>query len=231
MLHVALVTFPGTNREHDMVDALHHNNIHNITFISHKETYIPDVDLIILPGGFSFGDYLRSGAMAARSPIMDAIKEHAEKGTAIMGVCNGFQILTESGLLPGALLCNKTMHFICKTVTLRVETTRSLFTSSYTSGHVLRIPVAHHDGCYFADDATIKQLEDENRIVFRYSDQEGNISDASNINGSCHNIAGILNKKGNILGMMPHFENATLPFQKSQDGNRLFMSMIESLKA
>lgn len=176
--------------------------------IWHGDTELPEVDLIVVPGGFSYGDYLRSGAMAAHSPIIREVKERADKGVYVLGVCNGFQILTETGLLPGALMRNAGLKFICKDVHLRIERNDTPFTQGYQKGEVIRVPVAHHDGNYFADDDTLKMLEDDNRVAYRYAGPDGVVDDANNPNGSRNNIAGILNKRGTILGMMPHPEDA-----------------------
>jgi phosphoribosylformylglycinamidine synthase len=187
----------------------------------HGDADLPDgLDFIALPGGFSYGDYLRSGAMAARSPVMQAVIDAANRGVPVLGVCNGFQVLTESGLLPGALMRNASQNFICRTVPLKVENNQSLFTSAYEAGSVIRIPVAHHDGNYFADEATLDRLEGEGRVAFRYVDR---------VNGSVRDIAGILNEAGNVLGMMPHPERAIEKAHGSSDGRALFESAIRSL--
>ncbi len=199
------------------------------SLIWHKETDLGSPDLIVLPGGFSYGDYLRCGAMAAHSPIMKEVIAHAERGTRILGVCNGFQMLIETRLLPGALLRNKTLKFICKNVHLRTETGESEFTAKLGKGKVINVPVAHGDGNYFANDAIIKELEDGDRIAFRYCDENGAISEEANINGSTQNIAGILNKRKNILGMMPHPENATQNWQDNKSGAAMFESIVEAL--
>ncbi|WP_350334811.1 phosphoribosylformylglycinamidine synthase subunit PurQ [Coralliovum pocilloporae] len=216
----AVILFPGSNRERDMLYALEQISGHRPQTVWHTETEIPDVDLIVLPGGFSYGDYLRSGAIAARSPVMDALRAKADAGVRVLGVCNGFQMLTEAGLLPGALMRNKDLKFVCREVKLEVANADTLFTRSYTQGQILRCPVAHHDGNYFAEDDIIRQLEDQNRVAFRYAD-------GTNPNGSINNIAGILNERGNVLGMMPHPENLIEDLQGGTDGRGLFASALD----
>jgi phosphoribosylformylglycinamidine synthase len=187
----------------------------------HRESELPaDIDFIALPGGFSYGDYLRSGAMAARSPIMRAVKDAAGRGLPVIGICNGFQVLTEAGLLPGALMRNAGLSFVCRPVPLRVENSQSLFTSQYDSGETVTFPVAHHDGNYQADEATLDRLEDEGRVAFRYLDE---------VNGSARRIAGILNDTGNVLGLMPHPERAIEPAHGGTDGRRLFEGLLETV--
>tara|TARA_B100001540_G_scaffold278085_1_gene266006 strand:- start:754 stop:1395 length:642 start_codon:yes stop_codon:yes gene_type:complete len=195
----------------------------------HQESELPDVDLVALPGGFSYGDYLRCGAMAARSHIMKAIVDHGNQGKYVFGVCNGFQVLTETGLLPGALMRNRNLKFICKDVTLKVENNDSVFTRQYQHGQLINIPIAHHDGNYFADADTLKRLEDNNQIAVRYVDHNGEATKAANPNGSQHNIAGILNKKGNVLGMMPHPERLIEDALGGTDGRGFFESLMHSL--
>ncbi|MBO34564.1 MAG: phosphoribosylformylglycinamidine synthase I [Rhodospirillaceae bacterium] len=207
-MKAAVILFPGSNRERDMVMALENSVGEKPYEIWHGDTELPEVDLIVVPGGFSYGDYLRSGAMAAHSPIIREVKDRADQGVYVLGICNGFQILTETGLLPGALMRNAGLKFICKDVHLKVERTDTPFTENYEPGQVILVPVAHHDGNYFADDDTLKELEDENRVAYRYCGPDGQVEDAYNINGSRHNIAGIYNKRGTILGMMPHPEDA-----------------------
>lgn len=225
----AVVTFPASNCDRDMFDALEKITGKTPHKIWHQDNEIPDVDLIALPGGFSFGDYLRCGAMAARSPSIRAIREHADRGGYVIGVCNGFQVLTEMGLLPGALMRNASLKFVCKTVQLKVENADSVFTNQYTKGQVIDIPVAHHDGNYFAEESTLNELEDTGRIAFRYVDASGNATDDANPNGSQHNIAGILNKRGNILGMMPHPERLIEDAQGGTDGRGFFESILNRL--
>jgi len=217
----AYVTFPGSNCDRDMATALEKISGTAPTRIWHGDSELPDrLDLIALPGGFSYGDYLRSGAMAAHSPIMRAVKDAADRGVPVLGVCNGFQVLTEAGLLPGALMRNAGQTFICRTVPLRVENSQSLFTAGYEAGQVIRIPVAHHDGNYFADEDTLDRLEGEGRVAFRYVEA---------CNGSRRDIAGVLNKAGNVLGMMPHPERAIEEDHGGTDGRALFESAIKGL--
>ncbi len=195
----------------------------------HRETSLPDaVDLILIPGGFSYGDYLRTGAMAARSPIMRDVVAAAERGVPVLGICNGFQILTEAGLLPGALMRNARLKFICKFVHLRVETSDSLFTRRYNAGAVIRVPVAHGDGNYFADDETLARLKGDGRVAFRYCMVDGDDAETASPNGSIDRIAGILNERRNVLGLMPHPENATDPLTGSIDGRPMFDGLVEA---
>ena len=228
-MKTAILVFPGTNREHDMAAAVRSVSGKDPMMVWHAETEIPEADLIILPGGFSYGDYLRSGAIAARSPIVADLLEKAKQGVRILGVCNGFQILTETGILPGALMRNAGLTFICKETKLRVERDDTIFTSSYKKGQVMRCPVAHHDGNFFADDDTLKMLEDEGRVLFRYCDAAGEASAEANINGSRNNIAGIMNARGTILGMMPHPENLIEDLHGGHDGRGLFESLLEKV--
>jgi phosphoribosylformylglycinamidine synthase I len=221
-MKTAVVLFPGSNRDKDMLDALAYSTGEQPQKVWHTETDLPACDLIVIPGGFSFGDYLRCGAIAARSPIMRDVIAKANNGVAVFGVCNGFQILIEAGLLPGALMRNASLNFICKETCLEVTSTQSLFTSQFAAGEIIRCPVAHGDGNYTVTEDQLKMLQDEDRIAFRYAE-------GYNANGSTDSIAGILNSKRNVLGMMPHPENYVLPHQSSQDGARLFRNMIESL--
>jgi phosphoribosylformylglycinamidine synthase subunit PurQ / glutaminase len=216
----AVIVFPGSNCDRDMAVALRDATGREPTMVWHRDTELPDVDLVAVPGGFSYGDYLRSGAMAARSPIMRDVIDKANKGVAVLGVCNGFQILTEMGLLPGALMRNANLSFICRDVDLVVENAQTMFSSRYDQGSTVRIPVAHHDGNYFADEATLDRLEGEGRVVFRY---------AQACNGSRRDIAGIVNDAGNVLGMMPHPERLVQPEQGGTDGKRLFEGLVEAL--
>ena len=217
----AVVTFPGSNCDRDMAVALEQVSGTAPYRVWHGEAELPEgLDFVALPGGFSYGDYLRSGAMAARSPIMRAVVRAAERGVPVLGVCNGFQVLTETGLLPGALMRNAGQTFVCRTVPLRVETSQSLFTSGYEAGQTIQVPVAHHDGNYFADEGTLDRLEGDGRVAFRYGDA---------VNGSRRQIAGVLNEAGNVLGMMPHPERAIDPAHGGSDGRRLFESAIGSL--
>lgn len=221
----AVITFPGSNCDRDMAVALEQASGSPAIRVWHGDADLPDnLDFIAIPGGFSYGDYLRCGAMAAKSPIMRAIVAAAGRGVPVLGVCNGFQVLTESGLLPGVLMRNAQLTFVCRTVPLKVENSHSLFTAGYQSGEVINLPVAHHDGNYFADDATLDMLEGDGRIAFRY---------AANPNGSQRDIAGILNGSGNVLGMMPHperaIEPAAHPALGGEDGRRLFESAFGAL--
>jgi phosphoribosylformylglycinamidine synthase len=217
----AVVTFPGSNCDRDLAVALEQISGTAPYRVWHGDADLPDrLDFIALPGGFSYGDYLRSGAMAARSPIMQAVVRAAERGVPVLGVCNGFQVLTEAGLLPGALMRNAGQTFVCRAVPLKVETSQSLFTAGYEVGQTVRFPVAHHDGNYFADEATLDRLEGEGRVAFRYADQ---------VNGSRRDIAGVLNEAGNVLGMMPHPERAIEPEHGSSDGRALFESAVQAL--
>lgn len=195
------------------------------TIVWHRDTEIPKTDLIVVPGGFTYGDYLRSGAMAAHSPILGQVKLRADAGVPVLGVCNGFQILTETGLLPGALMRNAKLKFICRDVHLKVVNNSSIFTRAYKLGDVARVPVAHGDGNYFADKGTLKRLADDDRIAFYYCNEAGAVTDEANPNGSQDNIAGILNEKGNVLGMMPHPENATAELFGGMDGSPLFRAL------
>ncbi len=217
----AVITFPGSNCDRAMAVALEQISGTAPLRIWHGDAELPErLDFIALPGGFSYGDYLRSGAMAANSPIMRSVVEAAKRGVPVLGVCNGFQVLTESGLLPGALMRNAGQTFICRTVALTVENNQSLFTGGYEAGETIRIPVAHHDGNYFADETTLDRLEGDGRVAFRYAEA---------CNGSRRDIAGILNAEGNVLGMMPHPERAIEPEHGSDDGRRLFEGAINAL--
>ena len=222
-MKTAVIVFPGSNCDRDLAVALEQVTGRAPAMIWHKETELPDgVDFIGIPGGFSYGDYLRSGAMAARSPIVRAVVNAANRGVPVLGVCNGFQVLTESGLLPGALMRNAGLNFVSRPVTLTVENSQSLFTSGYDSGETIRIPVAHHDGNFQADDATLDRLEGSGRVAFRYAEQ---------VNGSARRIAGILNDAGNVLGMMPHPERAIEAAHGCSDGRRLFEGLLETVNA
>jgi phosphoribosylformylglycinamidine synthase len=214
-----VIVFPGSNCDHDAFYAVSSNLGQKAEFIWHDSATLGDVDAVILPGGFSYGDYLRCGAIAKFSPVMRAVKEFAADGGLVLGVCNGFQILVEAGLLPGALIRNRSLKFVCRDVHLRVQTTSSPFTGSAERGEILRVPIAHGEGCYYADDRTLDELEAEDRIVFRYLD---------NPNGSLRDIAGILNAERNVMGMMPHPERAADPLMGSTDGLAVLNSMIRS---
>ena len=225
----AIIIFPGTNRDSDMVMALEKVSGKTPHKVWYNETDLPDADLYVLAGGFAYGDYLRAGAMAARAPVIRALADRASEGAAVLGVCNGFQILTEIGLLPGALMRNSKLKFICRNLDVRVDETGSIFTKKYQPGQKLSFPVAHNDGKYFVDAATLDQLEEQNRIAFRYVNATGKIKPDGNPNGSVANIAGILNKEKNVLGLMPHPENATDSKLGGTDGYALFQSIVENL--
>ncbi len=227
----AIVIFPGTNRERDVAIALKHATGHRPALLWHRETELPDVDLVVLPGGFSHGDYLRCGAMAALSPIMPALHEFAARGGHILGICNGFQILTEAGLLPGALLRNASLRFISRDCHLRVERAGTVFTRHYQLGQVFRAPMAHGDGNYFAAPDTLKALEDEGRVAFRYVTAHGETAPEANPNGSIDSIAGIYSANLRVLGLMPHPEDLVDPLIGGTDGKKLFGGLTESLAA
>lgn len=217
----AVITFPGSNCDRDMAVAVENVCGGEVFRVWHGDASLPEnLDFIALPGGFSYGDYLRSGAMAARSPVMQAVIAAANRGVAVLGVCNGFQVLTEAGLLPGALMRNAGIRFVCREVALKVENNSSIFTSRYMKDQRITIPVAHHDGNYFADDATLDRIEGEGRVAFRYAEE---------VNGSARNIAGVLNEKGHVLGMMPHPERFIEKAQGGIDGRALFESVVRSL--
>jgi phosphoribosylformylglycinamidine synthase I len=216
----AVIVFPASNCDRDAATALEDMTGQKPAMVWHQDSQLPDVDLVVLPGGFSYGDYLRCGAMANQSSVMKAVKAHAEKGGAVLGICNGFQVLTESGLLPGALMRNAGLKFVCKPVTLSVEETQSAFTRKYDKGQSVTFPVAQGEGNYYADDGTLNRLEGEGRVMFRYK---------ANPNGSARDIAGILNEKRNVLGLMPHPERVVDPATGGTDGRALFQSLIEAL--
>ena len=224
-----VVVFPGSNCDHDAYHVVKHVLGCEARFIWHKESALGNVDAIILPGGFSYGDYLRTGAIARFSPVMQEVIKFANDGGPVIGICNGFQILLECGLLPGAMLRNRSLQFVCKHVHLRVANTQTRFTSRYPASSVVRIPVAHGEGNYFADDETIRSLQENNQIVFQYADSDGVVADEWNPNGSLLNIAGIMNRRGNVLGMMPHPERAADPALGSVDGQPLFESIVHSI--
>jgi phosphoribosylformylglycinamidine synthase subunit PurQ / glutaminase len=228
-MKASVIVFPGTNREHDIADVLTAVSGKPAKLVWHAESTVPQSDLIVLPGGFSYGDYLRTGAMAAHSPIMRDVIAKAKAGVPVLGVCNGFQILCETGLLPGVLQRNASLKFICKDVWLRVENTSTLYTSKYQKGEVAQMICAHGDGNYFADATTLDRLEGENRVVFRYADKTGRITAEANANGAQRNIAGICDPTGRILGMMPHPENACEAALGSTDGRAMFESLCEAL--
>ncbi|MGY6530503.1 MAG: phosphoribosylformylglycinamidine synthase subunit PurQ [Cyanobacterium sp.] len=220
-----IVVFPGSNCDRDIAMVTEGVLNQPTRFVWHQDTDIDDLDIIVVPGGFSYGDYLRCGAIARFSPIMNSIIKHAEAGKLVLGICNGFQVLTEAGLLPGALIRNRDLHFICDQVPVKVEHNNSIWTKNYSSEEVICLPIAHGEGNYYADEDTLKELEDNNQILFRYSSQTGETNNQSNPNGSCHNIAGISNKKGNVLGMMPHPERASDDTLGFIDGKALFAGL------
>ena len=222
-MKAAVIVFPGSNCDRDLAVAIREIGGTAPTMVWHGDSELPDgLGLIAVPGGFSYGDYLRSGAMAARSPIMRAVSDAAARGVPVLGVCNGFQVLTEAGLLPGALMRNAGIDFVCRDVSLTVDNAQSLFTSGYDAGEQITVPVAHHDGNYVADDATLDRLEGEGRVAFRYGE---------NVNGSARNIAGLLNAEGNVLGMMPHPERRIEAAHGGSDGRRLFERLLEKVLA
>jgi phosphoribosylformylglycinamidine synthase I len=226
----AVLVFPGINRERDMARALKRISGNAPAMVWHAETSLPEgTDLVVVPGGFSYGDYLRCGAIAARAPVMDAVRDHAAKGGLVLGVCNGFQILCEGGLLPGVLMRNARLRFICKDVHLRVERSDSAFTRGYNAGQVIRVPVAHGEGNYEADEETLKRLEGDGRVLYRYCSAEGAVDEDANINGAAHSIAGIVNERGNVLGMMPHPENHVESIMGCTDGRGLFAGLVAHL--
>ncbi len=225
-----VVMFPGSNCDHDAYHVISKVIGQPVDFIWHKDTELDGFDAIILPGGFSYGDYMRTGAIARFSPVMTPLKQFAADGGLVIGICNGFQILCEAGLLPGALLRNRGLKYICEHVNLRVEQTDTPYTGCYKEGDVLSVPIAHGEGNYFCDDATLAELERERRVIFRYSEPNGDISDAANPNGSRNNIAGICNRERNVLGMMPHPERASEGALLSKDGRAVFLSMADYLR-
>ncbi len=226
----AVIVFPGSNRDRDMIAALEKITGSRPAVVWHADSDMPPADLIVLPGGFSYGDYLRSGAIAARAPIMRAVAERAQAGVPVLGICNGFQILCEAGLLPGVLMRNASLRFVCREVHLRVETADTLFTDRYAKGQVLRCPVAHGDGNYRCDDDTLARLTGNDRVAFRYVDAAGARTADANPNGSIDDIAGILNDKRNVLGMMPHPEDLIEDAQGGTDGRGLFESVLGALE-
>lgn len=226
----AVLVFPGINRERDMARTLRLVSGREPAMVWHADTALPaGTDLVVIPGGFSYGDYLRCGAIAARAPIMDAVRAHAAGGRLVLAVCNGFQIACEAGLLPGVLMRNSTLKFICKDVHLRVERNDSIYTHRYRRGEVVRFPIAHKDGSYFADDQTLQRLEGEGLVAFRYSDPSGAITPDANPNGSRNNIAGIYNASGTVLGLMPHPERLADAPLGGTDGAKMFLSLVETL--
>ncbi|MBX4335557.1 phosphoribosylformylglycinamidine synthase subunit PurQ [Bartonella raoultii] len=219
-MKTAIIQLPGLNRDRDMITALRHITGIEPLKIWQTESTIPDVDVIIIPGGFSYGDYLRCGAIGARTPVLQAVREKAQKGITIIGICNGFQILIEAGLLPGTLMRNTSLKFVCREIKLEVMNNKTRFSRYYSKGQIIRCPIAHHDGNYFIDTETLKKMEDNEQIVFRYTEN-------TNPNGSMKNIAGIINETGNILGMMPHPENFIEDAHGGSDGRLLFQSALD----
>ena len=228
-MNFAVLQFPASNCDQDSRHVLKNVLGHSARYLWHKETSVGDADAVIVPGGFSYGDYLRCGAIARFSPIMQAVQQFAANGGLVLGICNGFQVLCEAGLLPGALIRNRSLQFRCEQVYLKTATTRSPFTNNIPDGQVLRIPIAHGEGCYFADEDTLTELVKDQRILFQYCDRQGELTEASNPNGSVRNIAGICNEARNVGGMMPHPERASEASLGSEDGRLIFESMIASL--
>lgn len=226
-----VIVFPGSNCDHDAYHVISKHVGQPVDFIWHRETDLSTYDAVIIPGGFSYGDYLRAGALARFSPVMDSVKKFAQSGRFVLGICNGFQILCEAGLLPGALIRNRDLHFICEHVFVRVATNDTPFTNELSPGAVLRLPIAHADGNYICDDVTFAELKRDNRIVFNYCDQDGNITATANPNGSLGNIAGICNAGRNVLGLMPHPERACEDLLGSSDGREVFSSLAATLAA
>jgi phosphoribosylformylglycinamidine synthase I len=228
-VRIGVVTFPGSNCDEDVRKAVRLVTGRDAVALWHKETDLRGVDAVILPGGFSYGDYLRAGAIARFSPILRAVTEFADAGGYVLGICNGFQILCEAHLLPGALVRNRSLKFVCRTVRVRVENAATPFTSAYAPGEILRMPVAHGEGNYVADPETLDRLEAEGRVVFRYVDERGEPTEEANPNGSARNIAGIVNERGNVMGMMPHPERAVSELLGSRDGLGVFRSLVRAL--
>lgn len=225
----AVVVFPASNCDRDVARALHTVTGVEPEMVWHADPQLPDVDLIVLPGGFSYGDYLRCGAMASKTTIMSDVVRRAHEGTLVLGICNGFQILLETGLLPGAMLPNADLKFVCRDVFLSTERTDTAFTRCYEPGSVLRVPVAHHEGNYYASPQQLDELQHNNQIVFRYTNEPKKLTPNANPNGSARDIAGLINSKGNVLGMMPHPERVVEPLQGGTDGAPLFQSLLEAL--
>lgn len=229
-MKVGVLRFPGSNCDQDCIYALNSFDGCTADYVWHKDSSLKNLDAVVVPGGFSYGDYLRCGAIARFSPIMKAVKEFAASGGPVIGICNGFQILCESGLLPGALVRNRDLHFLCEHVYLRIEQTDTPFTHAFEKGDVVRVPIAHGEGCYSADENTLRKLNDERRVIIRYCDADGTSTDASNPNGSQENIAGICNEGRNVFGLMPHPERACDPLLGSTDGRHFFQSLLTSPK-
>jgi phosphoribosylformylglycinamidine synthase len=228
-LKAAVIVFPGSNCDRDVAVALEASMGAKPLMVWHRDTQLPDLDLIVVPGGFSYGDYLRCGAMAAHSPIMREVKAKAEAGTRVLGICNGFQILTETGLLPGVLMRNRNLKFICKDVHLRVENGDTDFTRAFGAGHIVRFPIAHAEGNYFTDAETFRAMEGNGQIAFRYCSRTGDVGEAVNPNGSLSNVAGVTNATKTVLGLMPHPERLAEDLLGGTDGKRMFDSLVEAL--
>jgi phosphoribosylformylglycinamidine synthase I len=228
-MDACVVVFPGSNCDRDVKVALEAVSGRPVRMVWHADTSLPPCDVIVLPGGFAYGDYLRCGAMAAHSPVMRDVVARAKQGTPVLGICNGFQVLTETGLLPGVLMRNASLKFVCRDVYLRVEQPDTLFTSHYGKGEIIRVPIAHGDGNYFADEGTLNELEAEGRVVFRYVDKAGHATEAANPNGARRNIAGICDRSRRVLGMMPHPERLFEPMLGGSDGRKLFESLLATL--
>ena len=229
-MKIGVVVFPGSNCDHDCQHVFENVLGQQVDMIWHKETSVSGVDAIVIPGGFSYGDYLRTGAIARFSPVMNAVKEFAADGGLVLGICNGFQILLEAGLLPGAMLRNRSLHFVCKDIHVRVENAATPFTSACQSGQVLKIPVAHAEGNYYTDPVTLAALQANAQVVFRYCTEEAKVTPDANPNGSLDNIAGIRNAEGNVLGMMPHPERSAEELLGNADGRLILTSMLEALR-
>ena len=226
-----VIVFPGSNCDHDAYHVISKHVGQPVDFIWHRDTDLRGYDAVIIPGGFSYGDYLRAGALARFSPVMNSVKEFAAKGNLVLGICNGFQILCEAGLLPGALIRNRELHFVCAHVNVRVESINTPFTHELKPGSILSLPIAHAEGNYVCDDQTLAELQHEDRIIFRYCDRDGQVTDEANSNGSRDNIAGICNQKRNVLGLMPHPERACEDLLGSSDGREVFRSLAGTLAA
>ena len=224
-----VIVFPGSNCDRDIATVTKGVLNADTRMVWHQETDIKDIDVVVVPGGFSYGDYLRCGAIAQFSPVMNSIIEHAQQGKYVLGICNGFQVLTEVGLLPGALIRNRGLHFICDRTPIKVERNDSIWTQDYQAREIITLPIAHGEGCYYADDDTLKAIEDNNQVLFRYSSASGEIDLDNNPNGSLNNIAGIVNQQGNVLGMMPHPERASDSAIGSTDGLAMFRGLLNGV--
>src|SRR3954462_6927970 len=231
MMNFAVIQFPGSNCDQDCVAAINGLDGMRAEYVRHKQTSLDGYDAIVLPGGFSYGDYLRCGAIARLSPIMASVVEQARKGTLVIGTCNGFQVLCEIGLLPGGLGRNRGLHFVCDLITTRFEVAYSAFTPRCPQGSLLRLPIAHGEGCYFADEATLRELNERRQVILRYATVDGKIEPSANPNGSIENIAGICNREGNVFGLMPHPDRACEERLGSGDGRKIFESMLQTIQA